>query len=87
MASDGLLNYAKTGKCRICHRVRKTDWQVKPVGEVRHGYATGHIWECKDVTDCEEVARKRMNDKSRPDCKLIEINLQHGRFKTYKYFS
>ncbi len=85
MASDGLLDYAKTGKCRICYRVRKTDAQVKPVGEIRHGYATGHIWECIDVEECEKAAKERLNDsKYRPYRKLIEIALHQGRFDSYK---
>ena len=87
MASDGLTSYAKTGKCRICYRVRKTDIQIKPVGEVRHGYATGHIWECIDVEDCERVANERANDKSRLDSKLIEIALRQGRFTEYRVYS
>lgn len=87
MASDGLLNYAKTGRCRICYRVRKTDLYVKPVGEVSHGYATGHIWECIAIDNCEKMAHKKMNDKTCLDSKLIKIALEHGRFKTYKYFA
>lgn len=86
MASDGLLSYAKTGKCRICQRVRKTDLYVKPVGEVRQGYAAGHIWECKDVKDCEKVALERANDSTRPGGELIKISLRQGRFKEYKVF-
>ena len=87
MASDGLSNYAKTGRCRICRRVGKTDIKVKPVGEVRHGYATGHIWECIDVVQCEKVAKERIADKTRSDNRLIEIALQQGRFTEYKIFS
>ena len=60
MASNGLLNKAKRGKCRICNRVRSTAKYLKAVGEVRHGYATGQIWECKDFEDCEEVAMKKI---------------------------
>lgn len=87
MASDGLLSYAKKGKCRICQRVRKTDTHVKAVGEVRHGYATGHIWECRDEVECNRVATERMNDKLRPDSSLIEIALNRGRFKEWVYYS
>lgn len=43
MASNGLDSTAKSGKCRICQRVRNTSKYLKAVGEVRHGYATGHI--------------------------------------------
>lgn len=56
MASNGLLNRAKKGKCRICYRVRCTNKHVKAVGEVRHGFATGHVWECKDIEECENGA-------------------------------
>jgi hypothetical protein len=83
MASDGLLNRAKKGKCRMCYRVRCTDKHVKAVGEVRHGFATGHIWECKDVDECEKVAIERMNDKTRSDRHLIKIEFERGRFKEY----
>lgn len=86
MASDGLLNRAKRGKCRICQRTRCTEQHVKAVGEVRHGYATGHIWECEDVEECDKVALERMNE-IRSDSELIKIALKHGRFKKYKYYS
>jgi hypothetical protein len=56
MASNGLLNRAKKGKCRICQRQRCTEKHVRAVGEVSHGYATGHIWECIDVVECKEKA-------------------------------
>lgn len=81
MSSNGLLNYAKRGKCRICQRVRKTDLQVKPVGEVRRGYATGHIWECIDTDECDNLAKERMNDESRKDRDIIKIEFGHGRFE------
>lgn len=83
MASDGLSNRAKKGKCRICYRVRCTDKHVKAVGEVRHGFATGHIWECKDVDECEKVAIERMHDVTRSDRNLIKIEFERGRFKEY----
>lgn len=60
MASNGLLKRAKTGKCRMCYRVRSTDKYLKAVGEVHHGSATGHIWECKDEKECEEAANKKI---------------------------
>ena len=86
MASDGLLNYAKTGKCHICQRVRKTDTQVKSVGEVRHGYATGHIWECIDKEECDKVAQKKIS-AGHPKAELIKIALNHGRIKEYGWRS
>ena len=87
MASDGLSKQAKTGKCRICHRIRRTDTHLRAVGEIRHGYATGHIWECRDEDDCDMVAHKRMNDETRSDRRFIEIALQQGRFKQYGIYS
>lgn len=82
MASDGLFNLAKTGKCRICHRVRKTVAKVKAVGEVRHGYATGHIWECIDKEDCDKVAKAKIVNK-KSGYRTIEIALQQGRYTRY----
>lgn len=86
MASDGLVNYAKTGRCRICHRVRKTDTQVKAVGEVRHGYATGHIWECIDIEDCDKVAQERIS-AGHPKSELIKIAVAQGRIGGYVFRS
>lgn len=86
MASNGLLQYAKTGRCRICRRVRKTDQQVKPVGEVRRGYATGHVWECIDTEECNRVANERIK-MDRPDSKLIEMEMKLGRFKEWVVYT
>lgn len=61
MASNGLLSRAKTGTCWICQRVRKTDERLKIIGEVTHGYATGHTWECADRKDCIASAIKSLN--------------------------
>ncbi len=44
----------------MCFRVRCTNKHVKSVGEVRHGFATGHIWQCKDVEDCEKVIAQKL---------------------------
>jgi hypothetical protein len=60
MASDGISNRAEHGTCRMCLRVRKTDKFLKAVGEVRHGFVTGHIWECTDVDDCEKAIEKKL---------------------------
>lgn len=88
MASDGLNKKAIKGKCRICQRVRCTSEHVKAVGEVRHGYATGHIWECTDTRSCEVIANQKLEAlktngvvKSR-----IEIALKEGNYKTYKIY-
>ncbi len=86
MASDGTIFRAKKGRCRICRRVRKVDEQVKEVGEVRHGYATGHIWECIDIADCERIAHKKIAANHK-DKQLIEIALKIGRAKGYLYES
>ena len=82
MASNGLEDFAKRGRCRICYRTRETVTHVKAVGEVRHGYATGHIWECIDVDECENVAKERVKN-NHPKGHLIEIGLRQGRFKNY----
>jgi len=88
MASNGLVERAKHGKCRICQRTRSTEKHVKAVGEVSHGYATGHIWECIDADECERVARERLKDESRRDRWRIEQSLKIGRFNDeYKCFS
>lgn len=85
MASDGLLNRAKKGKCRICYRVRCTDKHVKAVGEVRHGFAVGHIWECIDIEDCETVAKRKLSEPTRNPVEKhgIAFALKMGRFKEY----
>jgi hypothetical protein len=54
MASNGLLNRAKNGKCRNCKRVRNTAKYLNDVGEVRHGFAVGYIWECIDKDECNK---------------------------------
>lgn len=81
MASNGLLVRAKKGTCRICLRVRSTSVHVVPVGEVHHGFATGHIWECKDSKECQIAAEKRLNSTS-PDSFIhqrIKLALTLGR--------
>lgn len=85
MASNGLVNRAKKGTCRICQRVRKTDEQVFAVGEVRHGMATGHIWECKDHEDCNKAAQERLqNWRLNGNVRAkIEAGLNRGRFTEY----
>lgn len=89
MASDGLTNTAKKGKCRMCLRVRDTLKYLKIVGEVRHGYATGHIWECIDVKDCERAAHNKINDKTRAriERETIKFALKQGRYNRYKIFN
>lgn len=88
MASDGLLNRAKKGTCRICQRVRVTDEQVKPVGEVRHGFATGHIWECRDIEDCNAVAKRKLDSNiSGVVRQKILTAIKMGRFTEYVYVS
>lgn len=84
MASNGLLNRAKKGTCRICQRVRNTDNQVKPVGEVRHGFATGHIWECYDTKDCDTAVKKKLDSNiSGAVRQKILTALKIGRFTEY----
>lgn len=86
MASNGLMQYAKRGKCRICQRTRETDTKVKAVGEVRHGYATGHIWECIDTDECDKVAKEKIAANTR-DSEIIKIAIKRGRFKNWIVFT
>ncbi len=85
MASNGLLNKAKKGKCRLCKRVRCTDKHVKPVGEVRHGFATGYVWECKDIEDCERVVNEKLKTFQPGTAKYQEIEkaVLLGRYKDF----
>lgn len=62
MASDGISKRAQKGKCRICQRVRCTAGQVKAVGEIHHGFATGYIWECIDIADCDKIVKNKLGD-------------------------
>ena len=64
MASNGLIQMAKKGKCQMCLRTRDTNKYLKIVGEVNHGYATGHIWECQDVEDCQKTVLRKLNDEN-----------------------
>lgn len=85
MSSDGLLNRAKKGTCRICQRSRCTIDKVKAVGEVRHGFATGHIWECIDHEDCNKAAEERLKNwrLSGNVRAKIELGIKKGRFTEY----
>jgi hypothetical protein len=58
MASNGLLNKAKKGKCEYCLRVRKTA-KLSIIGEVRHGFATGYKWKCDNAEDCQNAKLKK----------------------------
>jgi len=84
MASNGLLNKAKNGKCRICWRTRSTDVYVHAVGEVSHGFATGHVWECVDSLECREEALRRIK-QGHISSRFIEIALEQGNTKEYFY--
>lgn len=88
MASDGLTKYAKNGKCRMCLRVRKTDLHLKIVGEVRHGYATGHIWECIDTVSCDHAIQNKL-DLNHRDADFIQFmrDKKIGRAKEYIFKS
>ena len=84
MASNGLMRKAKKGTCRICQRSRNTDNQVRAVGEVCHGFATGHIWECIDLEDCDKVANEKLKASINVVTKSrIEQALNVGRFQQY----
>lgn len=86
MASDGLTRTAKSGKCHYCLRVRKVRF-LTAVGEVRHGYATGHIWECKDQVRCDAALKAKLEDPNVTNRKqeMLKFNLQKGRITTYTY--
>lgn len=87
MASNGLLDRAKKGTCRICQRVRNTKEQVKAVGEVHHGFAVGHVWECIDIKDCDKVANEKLKKNISGLIRgRIENSLKLGRFTEYKTF-
>jgi len=73
------------GKCRICQRVREVDRYVKAVGEVHHGFATGHIWECKNIEDCDRVATDKLSrmDTTGVVHARIESAIKRGRLEKY----
>lgn len=86
MASNGIYKRAKRGTCRICQRVRKVDEQIKAVGEVAHGYATGHIWECIDEKECDAAAKRKLSENlSGVVRQKIETALKVGRYTEYVY--
>lgn len=95
MASNGLLRKAKKGRCRMCQRVRSTETQVKAVGEIAHGFATGHIWECIDEKECEEAMTRKISEfdpetagptACRDYNKIINSAIPRGRLEKYTYF-
>lgn len=85
MASDGLKIKALTGTCRMCLRARSTDKYLNAVGEVRHGYATGHIWECIDKEECDKAAEKKLNSGKlgAVNRHKIEVAKERGRLTEY----
>lgn len=69
----------------MCQRSRNTENQVKAVGEVRHGFAVGHIWECIDTTDCDKVAAEKLARNISGVIKAkIENALAVGRYTEYQ---
>ena len=84
MASNGLMKTAVTGTCRMCLRARNSKKHLKIVGEVKHGFATGHVWECIDMVDCDRIAMQKIKD-NHPKKHLIELAIQQGRFEEYVY--
>lgn len=87
MASDGLIKKAKIGTFRICQRVRSTTKHLKAVGEVRHGFATGHIWECIDIANCDTSAHLKISNPLCTKKSVISNALIRGRFTDYKIFN
>jgi len=88
MASNGIIHPAKTGKCRMCQRVRKPDTQLKRVGEVRHGMATGYVWECIDEEDCDRAMKNKLNNPKTPRSiqQRIARAIDDGRYRVYHRF-
>jgi hypothetical protein len=88
MASNGLNKKAKTGTCRVCQRARNTDKYLKAVGEIHHGFATGHIWECRDAEECDKTAKEKLNSPmSIVVRERIKNALAKGRFTKYEIFT
>jgi hypothetical protein len=88
MASDGLTNRAKRGKCRMCQRSRCTTKYVREVGEVHHGYATGHIWECMDTQECDAEIQKKLNSQITNYLRgTLEFAVREGRLKEYTHYN
>lgn len=89
MASNGLEIIAKKGKCRICQRVRCVNKYLKAVGEVRHGFATGRIWECVNTDDCLCAAEKKLINPSVNHSTKIKIKaaIMQGHFNEYKIYN
>lgn len=85
MASDGLHKKASSGVCRMCQRRRCTEKHVKAVGEVLHGFATGHIWECVDTNNCDENIALRLANSEFDYVKkeAIKQAVLRGRFTTW----
>lgn len=67
-------------------RVRDTLTKVKPVGEVRHGMATGHIWECIDTKECDMAANKKIAE-NHPDSPFIKTHIEQGRYTEWMIYS
>jgi len=89
MASDGLLNRAKMGTCRMCFRSRCTEKHVKIVGTVSHGFAVGHIWECIDIDDCDTVQENKLKKYSQGTLvhEKISAAKKQGRAKEFIFRS
>lgn len=72
----------------MCQRVRKVEY-LKKVGEVRHGFAQGFIWECENEVSCE-IAMAEFLDHPSPKALLKKGKILHaqisGRWKEYKIF-
>lgn len=88
MASNGFVKEPSKGKCRICQRSREVK-HVKKVGEVKHGFACGYIWECKDVEGCDKFAAKKLADPKTTSLVLnrISLGIREGRAKGYIFRS
>lgn len=88
MASNGLIKRAAKGTCRMCLRARCTSSKVKAVGQVAHGFATGYVWECIDIDECDSFAQRKLENPmlDARTRRLMEQAEQIGRYETYRHF-
>lgn len=70
----------------MCLRCRDTQTQLKAVGEVVHGYATGHIWECVDIDGCDKAAQAKLVNPKTSSLNIgrLEVAARVGRLKSYQ---
>lgn len=69
----------------MCRRRRNTANYLKIVGEVRHGFAIGYIWECEDVKECDAAIESKLSNPTVNEWEKEKINfaVEHKRFTEY----